>query len=73
MAVEPQRRDWTPLTVLGVAGSVALAGAGFQFRLASAIGSRWTYRISRAPSCRGSLVVTADPAGGTLYQATADS
>jgi hypothetical protein len=181
MPVEPPRRDWTPLIVLAVAGSVALAGAGFlggytvgylqhkpvvavatptpeptatpseaatptpsptptatttpvltpsptpsptpvdcyqfgdfptypgslavaassqnsrawhvyasasqvagyyangasqlawQFRLASAIGSRWTYRISRAPSCRGLLVVSADSAGGTLYQATPDS
>jgi hypothetical protein len=45
----------------------------WQFRLTSVSGGRWTYRISRAPACRGSLVVMADPAGGTLYQATPDS
>jgi hypothetical protein len=45
----------------------------WQFRLTSATGSRWNYRISRAPLCRGSLVVIADPAGGTLYEATPDS
>jgi hypothetical protein len=41
----------------------------WQFRLSSATTTRWTYRISRAPSCRGALVVMVDPNGGTLYQA----
>jgi hypothetical protein len=52
------------------------SGAGqqvWQFRLTSASGSGWTFRVSHAPSCRGSLTVMTDPNGGTVYQATPDS
>jgi hypothetical protein len=52
------------------------SGAGqtaWQFRLTSASGSRWIFRMSHAPSCRGSLSVMTDPNGGTVYQATPDS
>jgi hypothetical protein len=174
MAVRPQGRDWAPLIVLAVAGSVALAGGGFlggygvgyaqhrpvahtatptpeptktpfvrespspsptptpsptssptlttvqcsladfpyypgsqavaassqcaeawhvsspagkvadyfgngagqlawQFRLTSAFSSQWIFRVSHAPSCRGSLTIQADPTGGARYQVTPDS
>jgi hypothetical protein len=52
------------------------SGAGqqaWQFRLTSASGSGWTFRMSHAPSCRGSLSVMTDPNGGTVYQATPDA
>jgi hypothetical protein len=51
------------------------SGAGqqaWQFRLTSASASAWIFRMIRAPSCRGSLTVKTDPAGGTFYQAIPD-
>jgi hypothetical protein len=51
-------------------------GAGqlaWQFRLTSAFSSQWIFRVSHAPSCRGSLTIQADPTGGARYQVTPDS
>lgn len=45
----------------------------WHFQLISTNSVQWNYRMSRAPACRGSLVVMVDPAGGTLYQATPDN
>lgn len=79
LAVAASNQDARAWHVYAAAGQVAgyyangASQLAWQFRLASATGSRWTYRISRAPFCRGSLVIIADPAGGTLYEAKPDS
>jgi len=79
LAVAASTQDARAWHVYAAAGQVAgyygngASQLAWEFRLASATGSRWTYRISRAPFCRGSLVIIADPAGGTLYEAKSDS
>jgi hypothetical protein len=74
-ALPTDSRAWHVYAAVGQVASYYGNGANqlaWQFRLASAIGSQWTYRMSRAPSCRGSLTVMADPNGGTVYQAFPD-
>lgn len=39
------------------------------FELRDASGHEWTFRITRAPACWGTLNVLIDPAGGTLFEA----
>ena len=39
------------------------------FQLTDASGGQWTFRMSRAPACWGTLNVLVDPAGGTLFEA----
>lgn len=45
----------------------------WSFTLTSRSLTNWTFRLSRPPSCTGSLSVVADPVGGTLFEADPDS
>lgn len=45
----------------------------WSFTLTSRSPTSWTFRLSRPPSCTGSLSVVSDPAGGTLFEADPDS
>jgi hypothetical protein len=72
----PGAAVWHVDTVASKVADYFASGASqpaWQFRLTSASASRQIFRMSHAPSCRGSLTVWTDPNGGTVYQATPDS